>query len=308
MSDQEAIDDGTTYDDPELAAQQAALAEQIAAIAAARAEVQSQTHGLEGDVGSFRAEQQLAADAARTVTAELATSQGGDFYSPDVGQTIAPDGTVTYDFDAHLLARGVDITAGLSFDPPTDRRVRWLRATDGALVADIYGTDDGSGHREGVFMARGRTAIAADAEIVARNEDNTAETAVFRTWAGGGMVPRAETLAGATAQATVLDANDQSAFLRWITPSGQRIDAGSIVVTWDGVAKGVLATTSHRLGVVGTVVLLGVSFDTSNGGGYVVNHYSRTATQITVHVMQPAGSTYVPPAGARTTVWWMLIS
>jgi hypothetical protein len=305
MSDQEAIDDGTTYDDPELAAQQAALAEQIAAIAAARAEVQSQTHGLEGDVGSFRAEQKLAADAARTVTAELATSQGGDFYSPDVGQTIAPDGTVTYDFNAHLHARGIDIDAGLSFDPPVDRRVRWLRATDGALVADVYATDDSSGNREAVLIARGRSAITADSEIVARNEDNTAESAVFRTWAGGGMVPRAEALAGAK-QATVLDSNDVSSFLRWIAPSAARIDGGSVVVTFDGVNSAVSATVSHRLGVVGSIVLIGCHASSDATGQYFAYHYSRTATQLTLGCRRSTG--VAPPAGTTNVIWWLLIA
>jgi hypothetical protein len=139
MSDQDV------YDDPELAAQEAALAEQLARLADARSDVQSQTRGLESDIGSFRAEQQLAADAAHSAAVELATSQGGDFYAPDVGQRVAPDGTVTYDFDAHLHARGVDLDAGTTTSPPSDSRVRWLRASDGALLADLFGYEGPAG-------------------------------------------------------------------------------------------------------------------------------------------------------------------
>jgi hypothetical protein len=102
------------YYDPELEAEQAAAAEQLNELLVTRQQLQSQTQALQGDVGSFRREQQLAWDAAHTASVELAAAQGGDFYAPDVGQQVAPDGTVTYDFDAHLHARGVDIDVGLT--------------------------------------------------------------------------------------------------------------------------------------------------------------------------------------------------
>jgi hypothetical protein len=129
------------YYDPELEAEQAALAEQLNELLVTRQQLQSQTQALQGDVGSFRREQQLAWDAAHAASVELATAQGGDFYAPDVGQQVAPDGTVTYDFDAHLHARGVDIDVGLTSTPPNDRRIRWLRA-DGGVVAQLFAYQD----------------------------------------------------------------------------------------------------------------------------------------------------------------------
>jgi hypothetical protein len=129
------------YYDPELEAEQAAAAEQLNELLVTRQQLQSQTQALQGDVGSFRREQQLAWDAAHTASVELAAAQGGDFYAPDVGQQVAPDGTVTYDFDAHLHARGVDIDVGLTSTPPNDRRIRWLRA-DGGVVAQLFAYQD----------------------------------------------------------------------------------------------------------------------------------------------------------------------
>jgi hypothetical protein len=69
-----------------------------------------------------------------------------DNFSPDVGQHVDAAGRVTYDFDAHLHARGVDIDqagpAGLGSSP--DHKVRWLDA-NGAVVAEIVGWLDDNG-------------------------------------------------------------------------------------------------------------------------------------------------------------------
>jgi hypothetical protein len=122
-------------------AEQAELEQQIADLLNARAQVQAQTRALQGDLGGFRAEQELAWEAAHTASVELATAQGGDFYSADVGQQIAPDGGVTYDFDqAHLRARGVDFDAGGTAGQAPNS-VRWLRQADGSVLAYITGLD-----------------------------------------------------------------------------------------------------------------------------------------------------------------------
>jgi hypothetical protein len=131
-------DPGYDYD-----AEQAELEQQAADLLAARAQVQAQTRGLEGDIGGFRAEQKLGWDAAHTASVELATAQGGDFYSPDVGQTVAPDGTVTYDFQGHIKAQGLDFdaAAGAILGPST---IDWNRQSDGAMVAYVNGFDSGT--------------------------------------------------------------------------------------------------------------------------------------------------------------------
>lgn len=58
-------------------------------------------------------------------------------YAALQGLRLAADGTVSYDFDGHVHADGLDLTAGVNTTPPADRRVRWLRETTGELVADL---------------------------------------------------------------------------------------------------------------------------------------------------------------------------
>jgi hypothetical protein len=64
-----------------------------------------------------------------------------DTFTPDIGQRIDAQGRVTYDFDAHVRARGVDFDAGDGLNAPDDRRIRWLRQSDGAAVAQILAYD-----------------------------------------------------------------------------------------------------------------------------------------------------------------------
>jgi hypothetical protein len=68
-------------------------------------------------------------------------------YSPLSGMRVGIDGTITYDFDGHISARGLDLLASPPIggahspgDPkaPTDRRVGWANESDGATVAEIY--------------------------------------------------------------------------------------------------------------------------------------------------------------------------
>jgi hypothetical protein len=148
-------DVGYDYD-----AEQAALEQQLAELANARAQVQAQTRALESNLGSFRAEQQLADAAAHTASVELATAQGGDFYSPDVGQHVAPDGTVTYDFDAHLHAQGVDIDAGIDTALGASS-VDWIKQADGSVVAFLNGFDNTGVGGYRTLQAASRTADGA---------------------------------------------------------------------------------------------------------------------------------------------------
>jgi hypothetical protein len=62
-----------------------------------------------------------------------------DTYTPDLGQHIDDQGRVTYEFGGHVHAQGLDLDGGTTDTPPADRRVRWLRSSDGAAVAEIFG-------------------------------------------------------------------------------------------------------------------------------------------------------------------------
>jgi hypothetical protein len=67
-----------------------------------------------------------------------------DQFAPDAGQRIGPTGRVTYEFDGHVHADGLDLDAGTNNTPPDDRRVRWLN-TLGQRVASLFGVELTSG-------------------------------------------------------------------------------------------------------------------------------------------------------------------
>jgi hypothetical protein len=97
-----------------------------------------------------------------------------DTFTPDIGQRIDPAGRVTYDFDGHIHARGVDLDAG-AFFATNDDKVRWL-AADGTEVAEIHGYQTGPdsngvaatashGLAFATVLARAANASAADTNI-----------------------------------------------------------------------------------------------------------------------------------------------
>lgn len=51
--------------------------------------------------------------------------------------TVDGQGRVTAEFEGHVSAAGLDLLAGTTISPPDDRKVRWLREADGALVAEL---------------------------------------------------------------------------------------------------------------------------------------------------------------------------
>jgi hypothetical protein len=83
----------------------------------------------------------------------------GDTFTPDAGQRIDAQGHVTYDFTGHISAEGLDLNAvttggPVAPSPPDDRRVRWLRESDGSLVAEVFGFDPSFGKR-GLWVGAG---------------------------------------------------------------------------------------------------------------------------------------------------------
>jgi hypothetical protein len=95
----------------------------------------------------------------------------GDAMNPTF-LTVAPDGTVTYDFSGHVHATlGFDIDAGTSSTPSDSSRLRWLRTSDGALVADLYAYNlpaAGSGNSGLVLDASDPDALGSFVRLQAR--------------------------------------------------------------------------------------------------------------------------------------------
>lgn len=75
-----------------------------------------------------------------------------DTYSPLL-LTIAADGRVTADFEGHISAEGLDLDMGETATPPEDRKIRWLRASDGTRLAEIYAWHGGAGFPEHALLS-----------------------------------------------------------------------------------------------------------------------------------------------------------
>jgi hypothetical protein len=290
----------------QTAGEQAAAAADLQLLTDQRLQVQGQTRGLEGDVGSFRREQDLAADAARTARVDLAAAQGGgDFYSPDVGQQVAPDGTVTYDFDAHLHARGLDLDAGTSNSPPADRRIRWLRQSDGAVIAELLGWEVTNSQRVTNLTAHGNTVLVGSSLLGVVNDDAPTQQASIEARLGGGGLDRAQvTVRGQ--QATILDGNGYSDFLRRLVPGATRINYGSLTYTFPGgIAGSPWLTVAHGLGTIPLVQLVSCSGGGDGSSGYSCNsYYFKDATNLSITV---GAVGFVPAANTTVNISWVAI-
>jgi hypothetical protein len=85
--------------------------------------------------------------------------------APAGGRVVHPDGSITYDFDGHIRAEGLDLPAAPAvYAPetvPPSSPVSWT-AEDGALVARIWGDTRGLQlYTDGTLMARAGDAARA---------------------------------------------------------------------------------------------------------------------------------------------------
>lgn len=92
---------------------------------------------------------------------QLGDTPGVSTLQPNV-LSINPDGTIGADFTGHVHAQGLDLDASTGPVPPSVDRVRWLRASDGAAVADIAVTTFNS---QLTLTSEGR-ALGGPAEVV----------------------------------------------------------------------------------------------------------------------------------------------
>jgi hypothetical protein len=279
---------------------QVAADEQLAQLAATRSQVIEQTQELEGNIGSLRAAQKRAAEVAQTASVELAIAQGGDFYAPDVGQQISPNGTVTYDFDAHLHARGIDLDAYTTASPPGDRTIRWSDAT-GGVVADVEGYTIPPGDRIAKLGAYGAGTGAGRAILQGRSPGGTAGELRAEYDDASGAI-RGFVLAGSRA-ATILDHNGRSNYLQL---DGLRKSlSGAAVVTFAGTSAGSgFAIVTHGLGAAPFVVATVNAGSSTGAVGYAMaTVFDVTASTFTLGAR--AGSGAAPPAGTQVTINWI---
>lgn len=128
-------------------------------------------------------------------------------YTPLSGLKVNPDGSIFYDFDGHLHARGLDLDAIPGFVqllPPADRIVQWLR-TDASRAAALHAYAV-----SGVMNTLAAGAISPSgaqlARIDASARDGAPGVSELRALAGPSAGP---------AQAVIYDAGGNSSFPQW---------------------------------------------------------------------------------------------
>lgn len=134
------------------------------------------------------------------------------------GMRVAPDGTITYDFDGRVHAAGLDLDAAQSDTPDDSQRVRWLSAIDGALIAEMWARDPESGPinrgLEATYhMPSGGTGLI-HLNVDDPDADNRGSVALTLSGNSGPNPSSNATVATFGHSATLLDQDGASSFLQ----------------------------------------------------------------------------------------------
>jgi hypothetical protein len=225
-------------------------------------------------------------------------SDGG--FSTDVGQTIAPDGSVSYDFQGHISAQGVDFPAGDTLGAPVDRRMRWLRSTDGRLIADLFAYASVDQVAQAVLLTTydlgtaDRSQFGPPQAILAASGPRNGSIEVTGGQSVIAKVGSDPAAGPIRKQATILDFNGASDFLQ--AGGTKQSSARRVTVTWPG---GVTLLPGVDLSAVfGFTVAGGVATPDKGGIGDAHAFLGNAGTMLFV---QTAG--FTPPAGTTSIVY-----
>lgn len=162
----------------------------------------------------------------------------GDSFTPASGRRVEPDGTISYDFDGHVRARGLDLEPGDSTTPPDDRKIRWGLVADlRAYLAQGFAMWQGTARR-----AAGQRAVS---QLVAESDTAAGHAAITASSSrtAADVTAYAQHDAGPELFAVVIDAAGLSNFVQIAAA-----DPGALALAWDPAAQ--------RLDVVSNGVLV----------------------------------------------------
>lgn len=170
----------------------------------------------------------------------------GDGYTPTFIRVNA-DGTISYDFDGHIHAQGLDLDTAPAADF-SKNQVRWTRTSDGAISGYLASVDAES--VDGTFFS----------QMVALSPDNT-DSAVLQAAAEntGGLLTRLRAIIGGT-QVTMLNGAGESSFLQLNTLAKRKLSFGVNTSNYGAGVTGNVAI-AHGLGVAPVIVLLSPAQD-----------------------------------------------
>lgn len=170
-----------------------------------------------------------------------------DSMAPSAGQHVDAQGVVTYDFEGHVHANGLDLDSGSGFADPFNT-ITWERRADGAVVAQLYAFHDpggdgaGQDHTANVILYGQGVGKVSNLSLAALNETTGIATSAgfYATASGAGGSPRRHTrveleteIVGGPGSATILDSLGRSSFLR-IAHDNPNLGAGPFGFRWRG--------------------------------------------------------------------------
>jgi hypothetical protein len=219
-------------------------------------------------------------------------SGAGDSFSPDVGQTISPDGTPSYNFQGHVMAQGLDLPATVDGARPNDNKIRWLKQADGSLVATLSAYDNGTTSFTGVESEHGPTAYAG----LAMNS-------------GGGpsqAYAYAQSDAGNYNSALLIDDAARSSFLQLRTTAKRTVTFGRSSFAGTGSTNVGTLSVPHGLGAA---PILALAIPASFGGATWIGYVSETAQPDGTYLyLFPNSGGFNFGAGTTYYFYWLAIS
>jgi hypothetical protein len=229
--------------------------------------------------------------------------------------TIDAAGNVSYDFEGHISADGIDLLAGENDAPPNDRKIIWHKTTmNGALVADLYAFNNPSAANSITLHSQAQDAFEQSSAVlmadsvsgqegqlsVTQNDTPASASSFCRAWLDSGNVSR-----------IICNAEKKSSFLQHTNSFGNpavkadQVDYGTASFTWPGGTSLLTFTKAHTLIKQPIMCLATPGQDAGTGGMYIVIINSLSPTLIGFRCQTPAG--FAPPAGTVSALHWLAI-
>jgi hypothetical protein len=161
-----------------------------------------------------------------------------------LGVKIRADGS--YDFDGHVHARGLDLDlpVGVAGSAGADKKVRWIRTSDGFAAADTYAYEDTeTAYHVALVEAYGAPNSTRTAALRARSRD-----------AGVGFQDSAVEAIADQASRMIYDSSGRSDFLQLADLANRKLGFGSSAVTFAAQTSSSVVV-AHGLGVTPLYVL-----------------------------------------------------
>lgn len=160
----------------------------------------------------------------------------------DTVLTVDGAGRISADFTGHVHAQGLDLDAGDTTSPPEDRKVRWIRVSDGAVIADLESFSAGGTNRS-TFITYANLGETATTEIKAVR-GSSAKVDVI----DNGTTQGVYATAGGSSGYTIVDSDKRSSFLQIQPGVNRKSAAGTDVIAFGATAQAA-AFIPHGLGV-----------------------------------------------------------